>query len=104
FNSLSPITWTGRILRRTGELRWIESHIDFERESDDSIIVYGQVLDISEHHRLERALSDSEETLRRAEDLQRTVIDALPVGIMLANQAKEMLIFNPAQQRMVGGM
>ncbi len=104
FQSLSPITWTGRVLRSTGELRWIESHVEFEHEADGSIIIYGQVLDVTEQHRLERALSDSEATLRKAEELQRTVIDALPVGVMLASQAKEMLIFNAAQKQMLGGM
>jgi rsbT co-antagonist protein RsbR len=104
FQSLSPAAWAGRILRRSGEIRWIDSHVEFEQEADGSIIVYGQVLDVTERHRLELALGDTEATLRKAEELQRTVIDALPVGVMLASQAKEMLIFNPAQEQMVGGM
>ena len=104
FQSLSPVTWSGKVLRRSGELRWVDSHVEFEQEADGSIIVYGQVLDVTEQHRLERALSDSQATLRKAEELQRTVIDALPVGVMLANQAKEMLIFNASQKQMLGGM
>jgi rsbT co-antagonist protein RsbR len=32
------------------------------------------------------------------------VIDALPVGVLLASQEREFLIYNPAQQRMVGGV
>src|SRR5512132_1202398 len=35
--TLSPVNWTGRILRRSGELRWIESHVELEREADGSL-------------------------------------------------------------------
>ncbi|MEO5726814.1 MAG: STAS domain-containing protein [Byssovorax sp.] len=104
FQTLAPIVWTGQVASHAGDLRWIEGHLAFEREADGSIIMYGQVFDISERKRLEQALRDSEETRRKADVLHRTVLDALPVGVMLANQERELVIYNPAQQRMVGGL
>ena len=102
--TLAPIVWSGQLASRAGDLRWLEGHLAFEREGDGSIIMYGQIFDISERKRLEQALSDSEETRRKADVLHRTVLDALPVGVMLANAARELVIYNPAQQRMVGGL
>jgi rsbT co-antagonist protein RsbR len=100
----APAAWAGRILRRTGELRWIETQLTVERQADGSSVVYGQIFDITERKQLEQALLDSEAARKKAEVLYRTVIDALPVGVLLANQAREMLIYNPAQRRMVGGL
>jgi rsbT co-antagonist protein RsbR len=99
FETLAPVVWTGQVARRSGELRWVEGRVAFEREADGSIVMYGQLFDISERKRLELALRDSEEARRKAEALHRTVIDALPIGVMLLNQEREMLICNPAQQR-----
>jgi rsbT co-antagonist protein RsbR len=104
FQTLAPYIWSGKVELRSGEIRWIEVHVAMEREDSGSFVMYGQVFDISERKRLEQALKDSEETRRKAEVLHRTVLDSLPVGVMLANQAREMVIYNPAQQRMVGGV
>jgi rsbT co-antagonist protein RsbR len=102
--TLAPVVWSGRVARRSGELRWIEVHTAYEREADGHILMYGQVLDITERKRLEQALRDSEETRRRADAVHRAVLRALPVGVMVASQEREMLIYNPAQRRMMGGI
>ena len=102
--TLAPYIWSGKVELRSGETRWIEVHVAVEREAAGTFVMYGQVFDISERKRLEQALKESEETRRKAEVLHRTVLDSLPVGVMLANQAREMVIYNPAQQRMVGGV
>jgi rsbT co-antagonist protein RsbR len=103
FRTMSPASCTSRVLHSTGELRWIECHVEFEPETESSMLVYGQIFDITERMRLEQALRDSEVERRRVEVLHRTVIDMLPVGVILANRSRELLIFNPAQQRMSGG-
>ena len=46
--TLSPVVWSGRVLCRSGELRWIESHITFLRESDETLLMFGQVVDVTE--------------------------------------------------------
>ena len=102
--TLAPVRWSGKLERRTGELRWLETHVAFDREAEGVIVMYGQVFDITERKQLEEALSSSEEARRKADILHRTVLDALPIGVVLASQARELLIYNPAQQRMVGGL
>jgi rsbT co-antagonist protein RsbR len=104
FETLASFVWSGKIQHNSGDRRWIETHVAFEREADGSLVMYGQVFDITERKRLEQALRESEETRRKAEVLHQTVLDSLPVGVMLANQDREMVIYNPAQQRMVGGV
>jgi rsbT co-antagonist protein RsbR len=103
FKSLAPIVSCSRLVRRTGEVRWIETHILMERDSTGARVLYGQLFDVTERKRLEQALADSEAARRKADVLHRAVIDAIPIGVMVANQAHELLIFNPAQQRMNGG-
>jgi rsbT co-antagonist protein RsbR len=103
FQTLAPISWAGRITTRAGEPRWLEVHMTFEREANTAMIMYGQVFDITERKSLEQALRDSEAGRRKAEALYRRVIDALPIGIILGNQAREIILENPTQQRMMGG-
>ncbi len=102
--TLAPFVWSGRIAPRAGALRWVESHLAFEREADGSIVLYGHVFDVSERKRLEQALAESEAARRKADMLHRAVIDALPVAVVVMSQARELLVYNPAQQRQTGGI
>jgi rsbT co-antagonist protein RsbR len=58
--TLAPVVWSGRVQCRSGELRWIESHMTFLRESEQSLLMFGQVFEATERKRLEQALADSE--------------------------------------------
>ncbi len=41
--TLAPVVWSGRVQCRSGELRWIESHMTFVREGEESMLLFGQV-------------------------------------------------------------
>ena len=58
--TLAPVVWSGRVQCRSGELRWIESHMTFLRESEGSMLLFGQVFEATERKRLEQALAESE--------------------------------------------
>ena len=58
--TLAPVVWSGRVQCRSGELRWIESHMTFLRESEQSLLMFGQVFEATERKKLEQALADSE--------------------------------------------
>jgi rsbT co-antagonist protein RsbR len=102
--TLAPMTWSGRIACAGGEVRWLETHTNVEREPDGKLLWWGQVQDVTERQKTERALAESEASRTKSEALYRAVIDALPVGVMVANQANEFVIFNPEQQRVAGGL
>jgi rsbT co-antagonist protein RsbR len=104
FQTLAPLHWTGRIARRDGQVRWIETQTIVQREADGLVTLYTQVLDVTERRRLELLLAESEEARRRSDALHRAVIDALPVGVMVATQAHEFVILNAAHRRMTGGV
>jgi rsbT co-antagonist protein RsbR len=102
--TLSPMSWTGRVERAPGQIRWVESQTNIEREEGGWLFWCGQVLDVTERKRAEQALVESEAARARLDSLYRSVIDALPVGIMVADKPNEFLIMNPAHQRLIGGL
>jgi rsbT co-antagonist protein RsbR len=100
----APFVWIGRIVRRSGEVRWIETQATIEIQADGAVLWYGQILDITERKQLEQSLAASEAARTKSEALYRKVLDELPVGVMVANQALEILIMNPMQERLSGGV
>jgi rsbT co-antagonist protein RsbR len=100
----APMSYVGRILRRDGTVRWLETHANVEREESGMILWYGQTLDVTDRKQLEQSLAESEAARERAGEIHRQVLDALPLGIMVVNQATEFLIMNPAHQRFIGGL
>jgi PAS domain S-box-containing protein len=80
--TLAPVVWSGRVQCRSGELRWIESHMTFERESDDSLLLFGQVFEATERKRLEQALADSEKAKTVLIERLRYSIDELSNPIL----------------------
>jgi rsbT co-antagonist protein RsbR len=98
------LSFCGRTILRDGSLRWLETHANIEPDSDGTVLWYGQSFDVTERKNLEASLQESEAARSRESALYRQVIDALPVGVMVANQKLEFDVFNPMQQRFTGGM
>lgn len=82
FQTLEPIVWSGRVQCRSGELRWIESHIAFQRESDEALLMFGQVFDVTARKELEQALVASEEAKTALIERLRYSIEELSTPIL----------------------
>ena len=86
--TLEPMTWIGRVVHASGEARWIEAQLVFDRDADGTIVAVGQALDVTERERTER--------------LHRAVIDALPAGVMAMTPDGKFPIFNRAAATFAG--
>ncbi|MFS8065666.1 MAG: STAS domain-containing protein [Byssovorax sp.] len=100
--TLAPVLWIGRIELPNGDIRWLESQTMIELESEGVWILYGQTLDVTERKRLELLLERSEEARRRSDALHRTVIDEMPLGVLVMNTQGDVEINNPAQKALFG--
>src|SRR5262249_22195017 len=80
FQTGEPFRSTGRVKRRNGEIRWMETHAVVERRADGSVRMFGQITDITARREVEQALAESEAAKARSEALYRQTVDALPVG------------------------
>jgi rsbT co-antagonist protein RsbR len=100
--TLAPIRWFGRLQRRDGEIRWIESQTTIEVDTDGFLIFSGQVLDVTERKRAEEALAASEAARARSDVLHRAVIEALPVGVIVMDAEGNFPIYNSTAQRQAG--
>ncbi len=67
--TLAPMSWAGRVNHTSGVIRWIEAHVAFERDSDGTLLSFGQTFDVTER--------------KRTEQLHRAAIDALPAGVIV---------------------
>ncbi len=100
--TLAPVTWNGRLQRRDGEIRWIETQITIEVDADGSQVWSGQVLDVTERKRAEEALAASEAARTRSDALHQAVIEALPVGVIVTDFSGKFLIYNSTAERHTG--
>ncbi len=100
--TLAPMSWTGRLKRRDGEIRWLETQTTIELDSDGTQIWCGQVLDVTERKRAEEALAASEALRARSDALHQAVIEALPVGVTVMDPSGKCLINNPAASKIIG--
>jgi rsbT co-antagonist protein RsbR len=100
--TLAPMAWTGRLQRRDGEIRWLETQTTIELDSDGTQIWCGQVLDVTERRRAEEAHRALEADRIRMAVLHQAVIEALPVGVIVMEPSGKFLINNPAAARING--
>lgn len=100
--TMQPVEYAARIVRADGEVRWIESQLVPELAPDGAVIIYSQTTDVTARKALEQSLHESELARRRAETLNRQVIDGLPVGVIVGTPDLEFPVWNPEHERMVG--
>lgn len=89
-----------RLLTASGEARWVDDHTWVQRLADDTITHYqGIIIDVTERHRAEQALAETERRLHFA-------IEQVPIPVIIAsapdvaithfNQAAVDLLTKPA--------
>jgi PAS domain S-box-containing protein len=92
-------TWKGEILnrRKNGDLYWELNAISPIRNSDNCITHYiATKVDISERKRME-------ETLRENEEIQRTLMEGLPIPLVIIDAVTRIIeSVNPAAAQLIG--
>jgi rsbT co-antagonist protein RsbR len=86
--TLAPMSWSGRVHHTSGEIRWIEAHIAYERDSDGTLLSFGQSFDVTER--------------KQTEQLHRAALDALPAGVIVMTPDGKFPIYNGAANKYVG--
>jgi len=80
-----------RFRRRDGSWAWVASRCAIERDPGGRAVrAVGAMMDVSK--------------LKEAEALVRQVLDALPVGVALLDRSGDIVLHNPASDRIWGGM
>jgi PAS domain S-box-containing protein len=71
-----PMETTSRLVLGNGEIRWMETHANIERDTDGTVLWYGQMLDVTSRKRLEESLAESQQALvGRNEELAKSEED-----------------------------
>ncbi|MEB2848064.1 PAS domain-containing protein [Endobacterium cereale] len=88
FNSGAAIRTKGRLLRKDGQFRWLDSRVEPLRDEAGTIIRwYGVSIDIEDEVKAQTALRESERYLQH-------MIDTVPVGIVLSNNDAQPVYVN----------
>lgn len=93
--SKKPIEISYRLLMKDGRIKWINEicNTDFDK-SGNPIRFYGIIQDITR-------FKLSEEKFKQKEERYKTLIDSLPIGVIIY-QNKKMVFINPAAARLLG--
>ncbi|MEP7126756.1 MAG: hypothetical protein ABJE95_37850, partial [Byssovorax sp.] len=86
--TLSPMGWFQRVALPEQQVRWVETRVRFQREESGALLVFGQSFDVTEQ--------------KRAENLYREAIDALPAVVFAMTPEGQLPIFNRAAREFVG--
>jgi PAS domain S-box-containing protein len=86
-----------RIIRPDGSMRWIRARsFPVPNAAGPVSRIVGISEDITDQRR-------AEEQLERSERLLRLVLDAMPVGVIVVDRSGDIVLSNPASQRIWGG-
>jgi PAS domain S-box-containing protein len=82
--------WSGRMIIG-GEERWMEMRSNYEKQRDGEVIRHGVIQDVTER----------KETIKESELRYQTLVERLPIGIVVHNHGK--LVFANAQAHVILG-
>lgn len=95
FHCLAPWQWEGRLVTRTGRIKWVQGTSRPERQPDGSVICEGLLCDVSERR-------EAQEALREAERCHRSIFENALYGIFQTTPEGQYLKANPALARIYG--
>ena len=95
FERLIPWQWEGRIVTRTGQMKWVQGTSHPERQPDGSAICEGLLCDVSERR-------EAQEALREAERSYRSIFENALDGIFQTTRGGAVPRANPALARIYG--
>jgi PAS domain S-box-containing protein len=86
-----------RFVRPDGNIKFVHVRDEIVRdESGNPIRMFGAVQDVTERKQTEQAFRESQQLLQ-------LVLATLPVGVVVTNQAGDIVLFNEASKRIWGG-
>lgn len=89
-----PLCVEGRVLLPNGSVRWLESRGELRSVAGKQVFA-GLVVDITDRKTAEVAL-------REREELLRSIIEHVPVPILLSREDRKILLINPALTALTG--
>ncbi len=95
FQRLTPWRWEGRIVTRTGQIKWVEGVSHPERQANGAVICEGLLRDVTERR-------EAEEALRQAEASYRSIFEHAVEGIYRGTPEGRLMAANPALAQMLG--
>ena len=95
FQHLTPWQWEGRIVTRTGQLKWVQGTSHPERLADGAVVCEGMLCDVTERR-------EAQEALRAAERDYRSMFENAVEGIFRTTPEGRFLSANPALARLLG--
>ncbi len=95
FRCLTPWRWEGRIVTRTGQIKWVQGTSHPERQTSGAVICEGLLRDVTERR-------EAQEALREAERSYRSIFENALNGIFQTTPAGGYLRANPALARIYG--
>jgi PAS domain S-box-containing protein len=93
-----------RLIRSDGEYFWINSRGKAQRDAvGKPITLSGVAIDITAKHAAETSFAEARAQARRERLLLNAVLDALPTGVVIADEQGKILRFNRAFEQIWGG-
>ncbi|RYE94936.1 MAG: STAS domain-containing protein [Myxococcales bacterium] len=99
---LVPFRWTGRLRFADDRIKWIRVVAEPERNDDGSTGWVGTAFDVTEEVLAQHQVQQLQREQAQHQSLFKAVIDNLPVGVTVIDQAGALVVFNRTSQEMAG--
>lgn len=92
-----------RMRKKDGSYLWMETSVEPVMTEEGTVNKFQtSSRDISEREKVVEQLKFAQEELTRKTDLLESILNVVGIGVVVANQKGEFLVFNPAAKKMIG--